>query len=130
MSGPGYPFPEYKIEKVQKHICPLPSEAYKINDYHTCTTLMNECQKNSATNDHYRNQFHNFATRDAYVSIPGDPGRMQYEGGCKILLAQNCEVRNALWQNAQTNLYGLLKNYHENVGQREKEQSHHPKYEV
>jgi len=124
-SGPGYPFPEYTIEKVDNIQCLLPSKVEQIKDYPTCMTIMSQCKRSAIMRAHQRNDphyfqyanwFDSFANEDKSVRTldqDGD-GDMHLWGGCKILLLTDPNNRNILWSNARESLRDQLLRYHTN----------------
>jgi len=123
MSGPGYPFPEYTIEKVENNICPMPSQVNDIQDYQTCMVTMKQCanvaatrakQRNNPQYYQYYNYFDTFANKDESkrtLNQDGD-GQLQFMGGCKIFLMQNPGARNELWSSAREGLRDQLLRFH------------------
>ena len=125
MSGDGFPFPTYTIEKVDKVQCPLPSKVEQIRDYPTCMVMMKQSKRSAEVraeqrNDphylQYANWFDSFANQDRAVTTldqDGD-GEMAFYGGCKILLMKDAESRNRLWSSATESLRDQLLRYHTN----------------
>ncbi len=129
MSGPGYPFAEYTIEKIDKVHVPLPSKVEQIKDYPTCMVMMKQAQRGATVraeqrNDprylQYANWFDSFAQQDRSVRTlnqNGD-GEMEFFGGCKILLMKDANNRNQMWSSAQESLRDQLLRYHTNKNSR------------
>ncbi len=125
MSGPGKPFREFTIQKVEKTQCPLPSKVSSIKDYDTCMVMMDQCKRSAAVrseqrNDprylQYANWFDSFAQQDKSVRTLDQDGDvdMDFYGGCKIFLMKDADSRDKLWSSASNTLQDQLLRYHTN----------------
>lgn len=120
-----YPFPTYTINRVDDNICPMPDQVDEIRDYQTCMVQMKQCQ-NSATSRaklrnnpsylQYANWFDKFAEQQKSVrTLDGDgDGSFEFYGGCKLLLMNNIQARDKLWNPAKDILKEQLSIYHNN----------------
>lgn len=138
MSGPGKPFREYVLQKVDKVQCPLPGQVSGIRDYDTCMVAMQQCSRHANDLAVFRNDpryegharwFDQFAHDNSAVTtilqsdVPsyehatnnllGRPEKMvDFTGGCQIFLVPDAEQRNRLWAPASAALSEELTRIH------------------